>query len=101
MHAYSVSMFTLALFCMGAARLAARVSCWPGDAAPAAAASPHLTSPPCLAWPVALRCAGFMGITATAGAKAFSHTFSLVLTFTILTNLTQYTYWKCKSGRSG
>ncbi|KAG2424578.1 hypothetical protein HXX76_014458 [Chlamydomonas incerta] len=35
-----------------------------------------------------------MGITATAGAKAFSHTFSLALTATILTNLAQYTAWK-------
>ncbi len=35
-----------------------------------------------------------MGITATAGAKAFSHTFSLALTLAILTNLTQYMYWK-------
>jgi hypothetical protein len=35
-----------------------------------------------------------MGITATAGAKAFSHTFSLALTLAILTNLVQYTAWK-------
>lgn len=42
-----------------------------------------------------------MGITATAGAKAFSHTFSLVFTFAILTNLTQYTYWKCKADMKG
>ncbi|GLC35409.1 hypothetical protein PLESTB_000567700 [Pleodorina starrii] len=41
-----------------------------------------------------------MGITATAGAKAFSHTFSLALTLAILTNLAQYTAWKAL-GRSG
>mmetsp|Transcript_30509 Transcript_30509/g.67644 ORF Transcript_30509/g.67644 Transcript_30509/m.67644 type:complete len:152 (+) Transcript_30509:433-888(+) len=35
-----------------------------------------------------------MGITASAGAKAFSHTFSLTLTFAILTNLVQYTVHK-------
>ena len=35
-----------------------------------------------------------MGIAATAGAKAFSHTFSLVLTLALLTNLAQYTAWK-------
>ncbi|GFR45242.1 hypothetical protein Agub_g6346 [Astrephomene gubernaculifera] len=41
-----------------------------------------------------------MGITATAGAKAFSHTFSLALTLAILTNLAQYTAWK-GAARSG
>uniref|UniRef100_A0A7S0RWP3 Uncharacterized protein n=1 Tax=Chlamydomonas leiostraca TaxID=1034604 RepID=A0A7S0RWP3_9CHLO len=35
-----------------------------------------------------------MGVTATAGAKAFSHTFSLALTLAVLTNLTQYTWHK-------
>ena len=34
--------------------------------------------------------AGLIGITATAGAKVISHTFSLALTLAILTNLTQY-----------
>mmetsp|Transcript_1565 Transcript_1565/g.2246 ORF Transcript_1565/g.2246 Transcript_1565/m.2246 type:complete len:174 (-) Transcript_1565:778-1299(-) len=40
-----------------------------------------------------------MGITASAGAKAISHTFSLVLTFAILTNLLQYYAWKGVSKR--
>ncbi|GAX80203.1 hypothetical protein CEUSTIGMA_g7641.t1 [Chlamydomonas eustigma] len=39
-------------------------------------------------WPVLL--AGIIGITATAGAKAISHTFSLALTLAILTNLAQF-----------
>ena len=42
---------------------------------------------------------GFMGISATAGAKAISHTFSLCFTLAILTNLTQYTSWKCAGNR--
>ena len=33
-----------------------------------------------------------MGISATAGAKAFSHSISFALTLAILTNLLQY-YW--------
>lgn len=45
--------------------------------------------------------AGFLGITATAGAKAFSHSLSLALTLTILTNLTQYMAWKAKARAGG
>ncbi|KAG2486720.1 hypothetical protein HYH03_014648 [Edaphochlamys debaryana] len=40
-----------------------------------------------------------MGISATAGAKAFSHTFSLAFTFAILTNLSQYLAWKAQTRR--
>lgn len=40
-----------------------------------------------------------MGITATAGAKAFSHTFSLAFTLAILTNLAQYFAWKGNTRR--
>lgn len=35
-----------------------------------------------------------MGITATAGAKAFSHSISFALTLAILTNLIQYNWTK-------
>mmetsp|Transcript_11495 Transcript_11495/g.20365 ORF Transcript_11495/g.20365 Transcript_11495/m.20365 type:complete len:143 (+) Transcript_11495:312-740(+) len=40
-----------------------------------------------------------MGISATAGAKSLSHTLSMALTMTILTNLTQYTYHKAQLRR--
>ena len=43
-------------------------------------------------WPVLI--AGVLGITATAEAKVFSHTFSLVLTAVVLTNLTQFVWQK-------
>lgn len=41
-------------------------------------------------WPVLI--AGFIGVTATAEAKVFSHTFSLALTAVVLTNLTQFVW---------
>ena len=53
-----------------------------------------MIAPPCMhavgscCWPVLL--AGIIGITATAQARVVSHTFSLALTMTILTNLCQF-----------
>lgn len=41
-----------------------------------------------------------MGITATAGAKAFSHTITWGITLATTTNLAQYVYWK-SAARSG
>lgn len=38
-------------------------------------------------------------MTASAGAKAFSHNLSFAITLTALTNLAQYTYWKALSRR--
>ena len=49
-------------------------------------------------WPVLI--AGFIGVTATAEAKVFSHTFSLAITAVVLTNLTQFV-WSKASQKSG
>jgi len=40
-----------------------------------------------------------MGITATAGAKSLSHTVSFGIILAFLTNIAQFTYWKCKPRR--
>ena len=46
-------------------------------------------------------CAGFAGISATAAAKALSHTLSFGLILACLTNLAQYTAWKTADRRCG
>mmetsp|Transcript_11089 Transcript_11089/g.15100 ORF Transcript_11089/g.15100 Transcript_11089/m.15100 type:complete len:147 (+) Transcript_11089:341-781(+) len=40
-----------------------------------------------------------MGITATQGAKHFSHSISFGVILAFLTNIAQYTYWKCLKRR--
>ena len=49
-------------------------------------------------WPVLI--AGFIGISATAEAKVFSHTFSLAVTAVVLTNLSQFV-WSKAASKSG
>jgi hypothetical protein len=44
-----------------------------------------------------LQLAGILGISATAGAKALSHTVSFALILAIVSNLAQYTYWRSTS----
>lgn len=48
-------------------------------------------------WPLLL--AGFAGISATAAAKALSHTLSFGIILAALTNLAQYTAWKSADRR--
>jgi len=38
--------------------------------------------------------AGLLGVTASAGAKSFSHSISFGVTLAALTNLAQYVAWK-------
>ena len=51
----------------------------------------------CNSWDAQL--AGFLGITASAGAKALSHTISFAMILAITTNLSQYAFWKTSQRR--
>jgi hypothetical protein len=57
----------------------------------------HTTRSPDVALIVLSQLAGILGISATAGAKALSHTVSFALILAIVSNLAQYTYWRSTS----